>query len=159
DAGRVVPVETMIARVWGRTVPDQARATLWTHISRLRRLLEQAGEPTAAVAALSHASGGYLLQVDSDQIDLHLFRRLTDTVGVDSSVESLRAALALWRGEPLAGIGGEWAGRMRETWGRERVAAAVTWARAELAQGNHRPVLAMLPELAAENPLVESLTE
>jgi DNA-binding winged helix-turn-helix (wHTH) protein len=143
DAGRVVPVETLIGRVWGQTVSDNARATLRTHLSRIRRLLEQAGEYAASVAALSRISGGYVLQVDPDQIDLHLFRRLAGTAGhpddTNSPVESLRAALALWRGQPLVGIAGEWADRMRESWSRERVDAAVVWARAELAQGNPRP--------------------
>jgi tetratricopeptide (TPR) repeat protein len=156
DAGRVVPVETLIARVWGPAVPEHARATLRTHLSRIRRMLEQAGQRGAAAGTLTRASGGYLLRVDPDQVDLHLFRRLA---GGDSAVESLRSALALWRGQPLAGIDGEWAGRMREIWGRERVDAAVTWARAELAEANPRPVLAALAELAAENPLVVSLTE
>jgi DNA-binding SARP family transcriptional activator len=163
DVGRVVPIETLIARVWGETVPEHARATLRTHLSRIRRLLEQAGECGAAVAALSRVSGGYLLRVDSDQIDLHLFRQLAGTAGrpggAGSPVESLRAALALWRGQPLTGIDGEWAGRMREIWCREQVDAAVTWARAELAQANPQPVLATLGELASDNPLVESLTQ
>src|SRR5262249_28314639 len=72
---------------------------------------------------------------------------------------SLRAALALWRGQPLAGIDGEWADRMRELWGRERIDAAVAWARAELAEANPRPVLTGLAELASDNPLVQPLTE
>ena len=155
DVGRVVPVETLIARVWGPVVPEHARATLRTHLSRIRRLLDQAAE-CGTVAELSRVSGGYLLRVDSDQIDLHLFRRLAETAG---PVASLRAALALWRGQPLAGIDGEWAARMREIWGRERVDAAVSWARVELAEPNPRAVLASLAELAGENPLVESVTE
>jgi DNA-binding SARP family transcriptional activator/tetratricopeptide (TPR) repeat protein len=161
DAGRVVPVDTLIARVWGQVVPEQARATLQTHLSRIRRLLEQLGECGVA-AGLSRVSGGYVLEVDSDQIDLHLFRRLAGAGrggGVGCPVESLRAGLALWRGQPLAGIEGEWAGRMRELWCRERVEAAVAWARAELAEANPGPVLAGLGELAGEHPLVESLTE
>jgi DNA-binding SARP family transcriptional activator/Tfp pilus assembly protein PilF len=174
DAGRVVPTETLIARVWGQTVPEQARATLRTHLSRIRRLLEQAAESTASVASLSRTSGGYLLQVDPDQIDLHRFRRLAATAGRPANsagssgggsgdgvgvVGSLRAALALWRGQPLSGIEGEWAGRMREIWGRERVDTAIVWARAELALANPGPVLASMAELAGDNPLVESVTE
>src|SRR5215468_3958519 len=61
DAGRVVPTETLIARVWGQVVPDRARATLRAHLSRIRRLLEQAGQCGGTGAALSHVSGGYLL--------------------------------------------------------------------------------------------------
>jgi DNA-binding SARP family transcriptional activator/tetratricopeptide (TPR) repeat protein len=156
DAGRVVPIETLITRVWGQVVPEHARATLRTHLSRIRRLLEPA-EERGAPAPLSRVPGGYLLRVEPDQIDVHLFRRLVGAAG--SPVQSLRAALALWRGEPLAGIDGEWAGRMREVWRRERVDAAITWGRAELAEANPRPVLARLAELASENPLVEPLTE
>ena len=163
DAGRVVPRETLIDRVWGQAAPEHARATLRTHLSRIRRLLEQTGECGVSPAALSHGPGGYLLRVESDQIDLHLFRRLAGTAGspggTDSTVDSLRAALALWRGRPLAGIDAEWAGRMREIWCRERVDAAVGWARAELAEANPGPVLSGLAELASDYPLVESLTE
>jgi len=166
DAGRVVPRETLIDRVWGQAVPEQARATLRTHLSRIRRLLEQTGEGEVPAAALSHEPGGYLLRVDPDQIDLHLFRRLAGTPGGAAGraeslgmIESLRAALALWRGQPLAGIDGEWAGRMREIWSRERVHIAVSWARAELAEANPGPVLSGLADLASDNPLVESVTE
>jgi DNA-binding SARP family transcriptional activator/tetratricopeptide (TPR) repeat protein len=163
DAGRVVPVETLIDRVWGQVAPEQVRTSLRAHLSRIRRLLEHAEERGAPVAALTRVSGGYSLRIDPGRIDLHLFRQLLGAAGdggdAENAVESLRAALALWRGRPLAGIDGEWAGRMRELWGRERVDAAVAWARAELAQANPGPVLASLAELASDNPLVESLTE
>jgi DNA-binding SARP family transcriptional activator/Tfp pilus assembly protein PilF len=160
DAGRVVPVDTLIDRVWGQVAPEQARSTLRVYLSRIRRLLEQAAECGAGMAELSHVSGGYRLEVDTGQIDLHLFRRLARRGdGADNPVEALRAALALWQGQPLAGIEGEWAGRMRDMWCRERLDASVAWARAELAQANPRPVLAGLAELASDNPLVEPLAE
>ena len=159
DAGRVVPVDTLIDRVWGQVAPEQVRTSLRAHLSRIRRLLEQAGQRGTPEGVLSYVSGGYVLRVDSDQIDLHVFRRLACAAGqaggTDSPVESLRVALALWRGQPLAGIEGEWAGRMRELWFRERVDAAVAWARAELARANPGPVLASLAELASEHRLVE----
>jgi DNA-binding SARP family transcriptional activator/tetratricopeptide (TPR) repeat protein len=163
DAGRVVPVDTLIDRVWGEAVREQARATLQVHLSRIRRLLQPASEGASPAAQLSRASGGYVLAVDPDQIDLHRFRRLAATgaagCGVDSPVKPLREALALWQGPPMAGVDGEWADRMRVLWDREHVDAAVAWARVELAQANPRPVLASLAELANDHPLVESLTE
>jgi DNA-binding SARP family transcriptional activator len=158
EAGRVVPVDTLIDRVWGEAAQQQARVTLQVYVSRIRRLLQQATERDAPPAQLTWASGGYLLAVDLDQIDLHRFRRLSANAGADSPVESLREALALWRGLPLTGVDGEWADRMRRLWSRERVGTAVAWARAELAQANPKPVLAGLAELANDNPLVESLT-
>jgi tetratricopeptide (TPR) repeat protein/DNA-binding SARP family transcriptional activator len=163
DAGRVVSADSLIDRVWGAEVPDHARATLRVYMSRIRRLLEQGGTCGVTVPALSRVPSGYRLEVDSDQIDLHVFRRLAGIAwpdgGAESPIESLRAALALWRGQPLAGVEGEWADRMREMWGRERVDVTVAWARAELDEANHRLVLAPLAELASDNPLVESLTE
>jgi DNA-binding SARP family transcriptional activator/tetratricopeptide (TPR) repeat protein len=152
DAGRAVPVDTLMDRVWGPVVPKQARGNLQVYLSRIRRLLEPGGNS----AQLLWVSGGYLLAVDPDQIDLHRFRRLSSA---DSPVESLREALALWRGQPLAGVDGEWADRLRALWSRERVETAVAWARAELAQANPHPVMAGLTELAGEHPLVEPLTE
>jgi DNA-binding SARP family transcriptional activator len=109
DANRVIPTETLIARVWGPATPEHARATLRTHLSRIRRLLEQAGERGVPAGALSRAPGGYLLRIDADQIDLHLFRRLAGTGGTggtDIPVESLRTALALWRGQPVSTASG-----------------------------------------------------
>src|SRR5215813_13831220 len=79
DVGRVVPVETLIDRVWGQVAPDQVRASLRAHLSRIRRLLEQADERRAAAGVLSRVSGGYVLRVDPDQIDLHLFFQLAGT--------------------------------------------------------------------------------
>src|SRR5262252_2851051 len=68
DAGRVVPVETLIDRVWGQVVPEHARSTLRVYLSRIRRLLTEAQAHGGPVALLSRVSGGYLLRVDLDRI-------------------------------------------------------------------------------------------
>jgi len=100
DVGRMVSDDTLMDRVWGEAAPEGVRTSLRVYVSRLRRLVEQAGSATA----LSRASGGYVLKVDPDQIDIHRFRRLAGSaVGAGAPVESLRAALALWQGQPLAG--------------------------------------------------------
>ena len=39
DAGRVVAVDRVVARVWGARVPPRGRATLHSYISRLRQVL------------------------------------------------------------------------------------------------------------------------
>src|SRR6185503_11035098 len=41
DAGRVVPIDTVIGRVWDKP-PNRARAALYAHISHLRAVLRQA---------------------------------------------------------------------------------------------------------------------
>ncbi|WP_367323379.1 winged helix-turn-helix domain-containing protein [Streptomyces sp. HUAS ZL42] len=42
DAGRPVPLETLIDRVWGEDPPAEARASLYSHAARLRRTLADA---------------------------------------------------------------------------------------------------------------------
>jgi len=57
DAGRHVPTETLLARVWDDEPPAQARRTVHTHLTRLRRLLELAGGAEHGVR-LTHRGGG-----------------------------------------------------------------------------------------------------
>lgn len=147
DAGYVVSYDTMVDRVWGRTPPRDARGTLRVYLSGIRRLLARAAEADLDVAMptdLVHRSGGYLIATDRDQVDLHRFRRLVVQAraagaSAPQRVSLLREATRLWRGEPLAGITGEWAARMRESWGRERLEAVVAWADAELRLGDRDP--------------------
>lgn len=156
DCGQLVPVDVLVDRVWGADAPERAARTLHTYIARLR--------PLVGTERLVRRPGGYLLQVDRDQVDLHRFRRLVVEAGEASTDEAtrvgrLREAVALWRGLPLAGIEGEWAERMRRCWGQERVDAVVAWAHAELAAGDPAVVCAPLRGLAEEQPLVEPLVE
>lgn len=116
DANRLVRTETLIDRLWGDRPPDRARRTLHTHISRIRRMLEQPSDPGSEAARLVRRPGGYVLSVDADHVDLHRFRRLVARAdaargSVEERVASLRQAMTLWRGDPLADVPGEWAGR------------------------------------------------
>ncbi|MGE5830531.1 MAG: AfsR/SARP family transcriptional regulator [Micromonosporaceae bacterium] len=159
DAGRILTIETLVDRVWGDAPPPGARPTLYAHICRLRQMLALAG----GEAHLVHRLGGYVLEVEPDRVDLHRFRRLvaqarTHPAGSPEPLALLREAVALWRGEPLAGLAGEWAARTRVIWGREQLEAVVAWAQAELRIGNPAAVLGPLSDLAAQYPLVESVT-
>lgn len=85
--------------------------------------------------------GAYVLRLDPQLVDLHRFRALVGLARdpgcpVGRRVELLREAVALWRGQPLAGLGGVWAERVRESWQRERVAAVAAWVDAELVAGD-----------------------
>jgi DNA-binding SARP family transcriptional activator/tetratricopeptide (TPR) repeat protein len=154
DAGRPVPIETLVDRLWDADPPAEARNILYSHLSRIRRLLA----PTAA--RLDRRSAGYVLDVDPDRVDLHRFTRLVErsrTAGGVERADLLADALALWRGPPLAGLAGEWADRLRAEWQRRRLDAAVAWAEAELDLNRTDAVLTTLPELAAEYPLAEPL--
>ena len=80
DAGRPVTPDTLVDRVWGADRPDGARHTLHTYIARIRRVLARR-RVRARPARLVHRSGGYLLEVDPDRVDLHRFRRLVALAG------------------------------------------------------------------------------
>src|SRR4051794_2881559 len=69
DAGRPVPLATIIDRVWDEA-PDGARDTVYAHVTRLRQVLGGDSEPVV----LSRRSGGYALDAPADRVDLHRFR-------------------------------------------------------------------------------------
>ncbi len=162
DAGQPVTPQTLVDRVWGETPPQGARPSLHAHIARIRRVLQLAGEGTAAPPRLLLRPGGYVLDVDVERVDMHRFRGLLrqsrEPECPDAHrVQLLRGALALWRGEPLAGLPGSWATRTRESWWQQYPDAAVAWAYSELRVANPGPVISRLSELVGEYPLVESL--
>ena len=159
DAGRPVFRGTLIDRIWSGRAPEGAASALYAHINRIRRMLaaEAAGEEPVRLA---RRSGGYVLEVDPEDVDLHRFRQLALTARYrqlpdDERARLLRAALDLWRGEPLADLPGEWPARMRHSWEEERLDAAVAWAQAELRMGRPDEVIGPVRELVAGQPLKE----
>jgi len=163
DAGQLVPVEVLIDRVWGDAAPDGARDALYSHIARLRRALAQASALGGPGVQVQRRSGGYLLDIDPDQVDLHRFRRLAGQTPTGGHADSrraaavLREALRLWRGQPLTGIPGSWAARMRQAWRQQYLDTLVAWVNTETSAGNPTPVIDTLVDPLAENPLMEPL--
>jgi DNA-binding SARP family transcriptional activator len=76
DAGRLVPLGTLVDRVWGQDPPPGVRSGLYSYMTRLRRVLRPLGPQLLA------RPGGYLLDVDPGVVDLHQFRRLTQAARV-----------------------------------------------------------------------------
>jgi DNA-binding SARP family transcriptional activator/tetratricopeptide (TPR) repeat protein len=161
DAGRPVSVETLVDRVWGDNPPVEARNVLYSHVSRIRRLLGQASAADSP-ARISRRSTGYVLEVDPAAVDLHRFTRLVergkDTRNTDvDRAAALDEAMRLWRGAPLAAITGDWADQIRAAWHRRRLDAVVQWAELELRLGSTATVLNRIPDLIDEYPLAEPL--
>jgi len=93
---------------------------------------------------LAGRARGYVLDVDSDAVDLHQFRRLrrqadalTSSGDYDHAALLLREADGLWRGQALAGIRGDWVARMRDSLEEERRAAILERVECELELGRH----------------------
>ncbi len=156
DAGRVVSVDLLADRVWGEHVPRRARATLHSYISRLRRAL--AGADGVAIV---RRSGGYALIADTAEpvVDLLRFRELCERaradVGDAEAVRLLTEALALWHGEALTGLDGEWATAERDRLGWLRLAAQHDLVDARLRSGHGEELVAELSARAAALPLDE----
>ncbi|GAB2804941.1 AfsR/SARP family transcriptional regulator [Lentzea nigeriaca] len=142
DVNRPVPVTQLIDRVWGDQPPPQARATLYSYLSRLRQAFAGTG------VELQARPDGYVLSTDESSVDLLRFRELRD--------QGLFAeALAVWRGEPLTGIGGSWADLTRDHLARERDAAELDLIDERLRLGQGPEVLAAISALAVRHPLDE----
>ncbi|HEY8453583.1 MAG: BTAD domain-containing putative transcriptional regulator [Micromonosporaceae bacterium] len=156
---RPVPTETLVGWLWGDEHPHNVRESLYTHASRLRSHVEQAG------GVLRRGSGGYVLDIDPDRVDLHRSRRLAAEAraaaaapsGGERAARLWREACELWRATPLAGLPGDWAARVRDGLDQERLTLLTERFHAELACGAHESVIDPLSAAHTEYPLAEPL--
>jgi DNA-binding SARP family transcriptional activator/tetratricopeptide (TPR) repeat protein len=140
EAGRTVSAQTLAERLWDdEDIPQTARETLQTYVSRLRRHLRLAGDDSGLI--VSTPAGGYRLQVPSTQIDVHCFERLLSRAHAaaagdpEQALGLLREAETHWGGEPLAGISGQWAEGVRRALTERRRGAVLTRIELELRTG------------------------
>jgi len=158
----MVPAETLIDRLWDTQPPPKARENLSVYVARLRSSLRQAvGD---SVRLTGRAQGGYLLDVDPESVDVHRFRRLgrqaaalTASGDYDHASALLREADGLWRGQPLAGLRGDWFIRMRDALDEERRASIIERIGIELELGRHADLVGELRHLLTRYPLDETL--
>ncbi|MFC4150001.1 BTAD domain-containing putative transcriptional regulator [Micromonospora mangrovi] len=162
SAGVAVSTDTLVDRVWDDRPPAQPRKALHAHVSRLRGLLGRTGGPDGSRPRLVRQSGGYAIDVDPASVDLHHARRLVEQARAPRTddrdrVSLLRAAVDLWREEPLAGISGRWVEQTRHVLRQQHLDAVVAWARTELRLGNGTDLVTPLTHLTGEYPLTEPL--
>ena len=163
-ANETLPVERLIDELWGEHPPTTAAKTLQVHVSRLRKALD-AGAGNGAGAAIVTREHGYQLRLDPDRLDAHQFERLVAegrrelaTGDPKRAAAAFEAALSLWRGAPLAGLGQEAfvpreAARLEDL----RVAALEDLNEAKLALGHHSELIGELEALIGEHPYRERL--
>jgi DNA-binding SARP family transcriptional activator len=165
EAGKAVPIATLVDRVWGHAPPEAAVNVLYGYLGRLRRLVAPAG------ARLVRRSGGYLLDVDPDTVDVHRFRRLlaeadgtpegtapAEATGVVSATLAvLDEALALWHGTPFTGTPGPWLATVRQVLDDQRLSAILLRNEVLLGIGRCAAVVSQLLELVATHPVDERL--
>jgi DNA-binding SARP family transcriptional activator len=154
---QVVSTDTLIEALWGEAAPATAVKAVQVHVSRLRKLI--------APDILVTRPPGYELRVEPGQLDLQRFEEAiaeARTAGEaghwEDAAQTLSAALALWRGPPLADLRYEAAlqadvARLEEL----RLAAIEDRLEADLVLGRHPDVIGELEALTAVHPLRERL--
>ncbi|GAA2903652.1 hypothetical protein Acy02nite_28650 [Actinoplanes cyaneus] len=157
NEGLVASVGHLVEALWGEEPPAGAVKTVRTYVSRIRAVLEPAG------AQIESESGGYQLRVPPDRFDLARFRELTAGLSAPGPAgdraQRARQALQTFRGEPLAGLSGEWAQAQRSRLSYLRAAVIEAQFAAELEAGRHTEVIAELPRAIQEFPFRERLRE
>ncbi|WP_228561513.1 AfsR/SARP family transcriptional regulator [Catenulispora rubra] len=106
SANQVVGTEILVDRIWGDAAPRAALASLHNHVMRLRKQLG----PRAG-ARVRTLSPGYVIDVAAAELDVSVFelacRRGHQALADEDWASARREfsqAIALWRGEPGAGL-------------------------------------------------------
>ncbi|MFG1920211.1 BTAD domain-containing putative transcriptional regulator [Micromonospora sp. NPDC048898] len=158
---QIVSIDDAIGEIWGEESPRRATAGVHVYISQIRKFLARPGRPDSPVVT---RPPGYLLQLDDDEFDVHLFQALLHSGRghlkarrATEAVSAFESALALWRGPVLDNLG---AGPVIEgfaTWlGETRLECVELLVDAQLSLGAHRELVGRLYSLTAEHPLREA---
>jgi DNA-binding SARP family transcriptional activator/Tfp pilus assembly protein PilF len=158
-ANSVVPVDDLAEALWGADVPSEARVGVQNYVMRLRKVLGPAR------SRIVTRPGGYLIQVEPGELDLDRFEdhvRIARTAARSGNwpeaASQASAALALWRGEPLADVGSDLlSARAVPRLAELHLQALETRLDADLRLGRHGDVISELRTIVAANPLRERL--
>ena len=161
-----VPVtrDTLMETLWGGQPGGGSVESLQSRVSRLRRRLEPGQPESAAFEVLVTVRDGYQLTVSENRHDLLMLRRLVtrarrarDEGDMAETCRLFAEAVALWRGDPLAGLPALQSHPTVVALGREHRALVVEYAEAAAALGHHQDVLPLLQQLAETDPLHEAV--
>ncbi|MFD6157281.1 BTAD domain-containing putative transcriptional regulator [Nocardia sp. NPDC060256] len=158
--GRPVSVDRLVDGLWRDAPPRHAAQVARTYVSRLRKILNMA-DPLLLTEV-----NGYALRPAEGSFDLPIFEtalRAADEAQTGGDLARadrvLGEALALWHGEPLAGITAPWAETPRTRLVEKRLTIRETRCRIGLELGRHTQEVAELMELCREHPYRERLRE
>jgi len=159
NRNRPVGIDSLITAAWEQWPPPEARASLHSYISNLRRLLGDARP------MLANAPPGYRLTVGDTTCDIGRFV-LEKTAGVQAAAagrfeqasDHLTTALAEWRGPVLEDLRDfQFVDAFATALTEDKVVAHTARAEAEIACGRGYAVIAELESLTVEHPYREPL--
>ncbi|MDV9172164.1 BTAD domain-containing putative transcriptional regulator [Streptomyces sp. W16] len=157
--GRTATAGELIDALWGDDPPSQALAAVRTYASRLRKTLD--------AGVLVSESGGYAVRgLPEGALDSAVAQDLATEAEKAKSAGDLCHArdllgrvLALWDGEPLAGLPGPYAEAQRvrlEEWRLQLLESRLDM---DLEQGCHAEAVSELTAVTAAHPLRERFRE
>ena len=161
NRNRPVGIDSLIDVAWEQGPPAGARATLYSYVSNLRRLM---GGIDGGVPLVS-APPGYRLSVLDSQYDLGRFGS-EQNAGVraaadgrfEEAADHLSAALAEWRGPVLDDLSDfNFVDAFAKGLTEEKVVTHIARAEAEIACGRAHSVIADLEALTPDQPYREAL--
>ncbi|MFI7001172.1 BTAD domain-containing putative transcriptional regulator [Nocardia sp. NPDC050175] len=157
-----VSASSLLAALYDGVPPASGVGVIQTYVSALRRVLEPDRKPRTPPAVLLSGHGGYQLRIEDEQTDLGVFDRLVgEAARAREAGDWARAedryaqALALYSGEPLAGLPGPFAQRQRAGLAERRLAVVEDSLDVVVALGHSDDAIDRLRMLTAEHPLRE----
>lgn len=165
NANRVVPTRELLSALWtDGTLPTTARKILQNAVWGLRGSLAANGTGRQNGLLLTKAPG-YVMQVERDQVDLHLFHRriqegrtALESGSPAQAAVILRDALSLWQGQAMSDLvesGINWP--ELDAAESTRLGAMEDYFEAELRCGRHQSALGALEAMVEAQPLRERL--
>jgi DNA-binding SARP family transcriptional activator/tetratricopeptide (TPR) repeat protein len=162
--GAQVSMDELSDVLWGDSTPVRGHSVIRTYVSRLRPLLEP-GHPVST-SLIRTVGGGYAITPPDDGFDLAVFRQRVGAAeqarrsdDLTAVVTLLGEALALFRGEALAGITGAQAHSERTRLEILRVTTVASHLGARLELGAHSTAIPELTSLVDRHPLDERFRE
>jgi predicted ATPase/DNA-binding SARP family transcriptional activator len=150
-ANELVPRDRLIDGLWGDRPPETAANSVQVAIHGLRKLLGSERVETRGA--------GYRLRVAPGELDLERFEQLAERARRERPArasETLREALALWRGPALADLGqATFAGTESARLEERRTAVLEQRIEADFALARHTELVGELEALVAEHPYRE----
>ena len=165
-ANELVSADRLIDDLWGEHPPPTALKTVQAYVSRLRKTLDHVGAPSGTPrGALLTRGHGYLLRVESGELDVDRFRGLVEqgrqalAAGEpELAAHHLREGLSLWRGPALGeftydAFAAPAIAQLEEL----QLGALEDRIDADLALGRQHDLVGELTELVERHPLRERL--
>ncbi|MEU6807625.1 AMP-binding protein [Streptomyces sp. NPDC046831] len=160
NANRLVSTSALIEELWEADPPRLARKTVQTYVYQIRKALHC---PVDGSERVRTGPNGYRIALQPGELDLWEFehqvaraRTALSEGDPRTAAALLRQALALWRGEPFAGLetGPLLAAQIAQM-ADSRLGALELRITADLQLGRHRGLVGELQQLTADHPLNE----